>query len=76
MIKDFALQSSLISKETEAFVIFNAKVSRTLFDRYNVYLGVRNLGDYTQKEKHIDDATFMNAPVIGRLFYEGIQVNP
>jgi outer membrane receptor for ferrienterochelin and colicins len=61
--------------ETEPFVILNAKVGRWFADRYNVYLGVSNLTDYTQKEKHIDDAAFMYAPMYGRLFYGGIQVS-
>ena len=62
-------------KQTESFVLLNAKVSKMLFDRYKAYLGVKNLGDYIQKEKHVDDATFMYAPVYGRLIYGGFEVN-
>ncbi|MBD3401753.1 TonB-dependent receptor [candidate division GN15 bacterium] len=61
--------------ETESFVIFSAKVSRTLFDRYKLYLGMKNITDYTQEEKYIDDAAFLYAPVYGRLVYGGIQVS-
>ena len=61
--------------ETESFVTLNAKVSRILFDRYKVYVGARNLTDYTQEEKHIDDAAFMYAPVYGRIIYGGVQVS-
>jgi len=61
--------------ETESFVIFNAKLSKNIFNRYNVYLGVRNLTGYTQEEKHIDDAAFMYAPVYGRIIYSGVQVS-
>ena len=61
--------------ETESFVIFNAKLSKNIFNRYDVYLGVRNLTGYTQEEKHIDDAAFMYAPVYGRIIYSGVQVS-
>ncbi|MEW5995302.1 MAG: TonB-dependent receptor, partial [Candidatus Zixiibacteriota bacterium] len=60
--------------ETESFVILNAKLSKNLFNRYEVYIGARNLTDYTQEEKHIDDAAFMYAPVYGRIIYGGVQV--
>jgi len=61
--------------ETESFVILNAKISKKLFERYNVYIGAHNLTDCTQQEKHIDDAAFMYAPVYGRILYGGVQVS-
>jgi len=61
--------------ETESFVVLNTKLSKGFFDRYDAYIGVRNLSDYTQEEKHIDDAAFMYAPVYGRLLYGGIQIS-
>lgn len=60
--------------ETESYVIINAKLSRTIAQRYQVYLGAKNLTDYTQEEKHISDAAFMYAPVYGRIVYAGVQV--
>ncbi len=60
-------------KWTEAFMIFNAKVSRNLTDNLEVYVRAENLSDYVQKEKHTDDAAFMYAPVYGRLVYGGIE---
>ncbi|MCK4461712.1 MAG: TonB-dependent receptor, partial [candidate division Zixibacteria bacterium] len=60
--------------ETESFVVLNAKISKTLFDRYNLYIGAKNLTDYTQKEKHVDDAAFMYAPVYGRIMYAGLRL--
>jgi len=61
--------------ETESFVLLNAKLSRTIFDRYDIYVGAKNLTDYTQEEKHVDDAAFMYAPVYGRIVYGGITVS-
>ncbi|MFH1688277.1 MAG: TonB-dependent receptor [bacterium] len=61
--------------ETESFVILNAKLSKEILDNYVVYIGAKNLNDYTQKEKHIDDAAFMYAPVYGRHLYGGIQIS-
>jgi outer membrane receptor for ferrienterochelin and colicins len=60
--------------ETEPFVTLDAKLSRTILDRYKVYVGAKNLTDYTQEEKHIDDAAFMYAPVYGRILYGGFQL--
>jgi outer membrane receptor for ferrienterochelin and colicins len=60
--------------ETESFVTMNAKVSKTFFNRYKLYVGARNLTDYTQEEKHIDDAAFMYAPVYGRIIFGGLQL--
>ncbi len=60
--------------ETESYVLFNARISRTIMNRYKLYAGAKNLGDYTQKVKHISDAAFMYAPVYGRLLYGGIQI--
>ncbi len=61
--------------ETETFVLFNAKVQRTIGERYTLYVGAQNLGDYTQEEKHIDDAAFMYAPVYGQTLYGGLQIS-
>ena len=61
--------------ETEPFVIINTKISKRIFDNYQLYIGARNLNDYTQEEKHIDDAAFMYAPVYGRILYGGIKVS-
>ena len=61
--------------ETENLMILNAKVSRTFYKKYSLYIGGKNLTDYTQKEKHIDDAAFMYAPVYGRIIYGGVQIS-
>lgn len=61
-------------KKTDPFCILNAKVSRRIFDRLNLYVGGKNLTDYIQPEKHIDDAAFMYAPVYGRMLYMGIGI--
>lgn len=61
-------------KETGSFVLFNARVSKKL-NQFKIYAGVNNIFDYTQHEKHLDDAAFMYAPVFGTLFYGGIAIN-
>ena len=60
--------------ETESYVTINAKLTRSLIDRYQVYVGVKNLTDYTQEEKHVSDAAFMYAPAYGRILYGGVQI--
>jgi len=74
-LTETAEASDVKIKETESFVLFNAKVSYNLYHQYKVYFGVKNLTDYIQEEKHIDDAAFMYAPVYGRLFYCGISLS-
>ncbi len=61
-------------KETETFVIVDAKVAREVLDGVSLFVGARNLTDYVQEEKHSDDAAFMYAPMYGRIFYGGISV--
>lgn len=62
-------------KETESFIILNARVSYTFLDCYTLYIGGRNLTDYIQQEKHTDDAAFMYAPVYGRIIYGGFRID-
>ncbi|MCD4689965.1 TonB-dependent receptor, partial [bacterium] len=62
-------------KETESFVILDARVARRLTERVEVFAGARNLTDYVQEEKHTDDAAFMYAPTYGRIFYGGFSMN-
>ncbi len=61
-------------KETDPFMLFNARVSKKL-NQFKLYAGVNNIFDYVQDEKHLDDAAFMYAPVFGTLFYGGISIN-
>jgi len=54
---------------TESYVILNAKITREILGDCKLYVGARNLTDYTQEEKHVSDAAFMYAPVYGRIIY-------
>lgn len=70
-----ANESDIKIYETEPFVLLNAKIARDMYDRYELYIGAKNISGYTQKEKHIDDAAFMYAPVYGRIIYGGVAVS-
>jgi len=61
-------------KETEPHLILNAKVSRSLSDRFNLFIRVKNLTNYIQPERHTDDAAFMYAPIYGRIICGGIEI--
>ncbi|MDP8238062.1 MAG: TonB-dependent receptor [Candidatus Hatepunaea meridiana] len=61
-------------KQTESFLLFNAQASRIFGQRFKLYIGVHNLTDYVQEEKHTDDAAFMYAPVYGRIVYGGTRI--
>ena len=60
--------------QTEPYIILNCRTSLSLSEKYLLYIGVKNLGDYIQPVRHTDDAAFMFAPVIGRLIYSGVRI--
>ena len=61
-------------KETEPYMTLNARVSKR-FGAFNLYAGAKNIFNYVQDEKHLDDAAFIYAPLYGALYYAGISVN-
>ncbi len=61
-------------KHTIPYMLVNAKVSRTIKD-FKLFAGAKNIFNYMQPEKHLDDAAFMYAPVYGTMFYAGLSVN-
>ncbi len=65
-------------KQTKPYVTFNARVSKSLGNNFNVYIGGKNLLGYIQDEKHLDDAAFIYAPLYGAMFYGGlsVRINP
>jgi len=61
-------------KETEPYMTFNVRASKR-FGLFNLYAGAKNIFNYIQDEKHLDDAAFIYAPLYGALYYAGISVN-
>ena len=61
-------------KETEPYMTFNARASKR-FGLFNMYAGAKNIFNYIQDEKQLDDAAFIYAPLYGALYYAGISVN-
>jgi len=61
-------------KQTTSYMIFNASISKS-FGKLRLYAGGKNLFNYLQDEKHLDDAAFLYAPVFGALYYAGISIN-
>ena len=62
-------------KETESHVVVDARAARKVTDVVEVFAGAKNVTDYVQPEKHVDDAAFMYAPVYGRIVYAGMQLD-
>ncbi|MGD8780676.1 MAG: TonB-dependent receptor [Ignavibacteria bacterium] len=60
-------------KETDPFMLFNARVSKRL-SQFKVYAGIDNIFNYVQDEKHLDDAAFMYAPMFGTMYYAGFSI--
>ncbi len=60
-------------KHTDSYMLFNAKVSRTI-NGFKLYAGAKNIFNYIQPEKYLDDAAFMYAPMFGTMVYAGISI--
>ncbi|MBE9469329.1 MAG: TonB-dependent receptor [Bacteroidetes bacterium] len=75
MYIDYFAEDEISSKikKTDPYMIFNAKVSKTI-KQVKLFAGVNNILGYIQDEKHLDDAAFMYAPVYGTMFYGGISI--
>lgn len=61
-------------KETDPYMTFNVRASKR-FGLFNIYAGAKNIFNYVQDEKYLDDAAFIYAPLYGALYYAGISVN-
>lgn len=64
----------LIIEKTDPFVLINAKVSKKINQRLSIFLGAKNLFDYTQPTRDNSDAAYMYAPLYGRIVYSGFDV--
>lgn len=61
-------------QKTDPYMIFNFRVSKSI-NNFKVYAGVDNIFNYIQRERYLDDAAFMYAPIYGRMFYGGIAID-
>jgi outer membrane receptor for ferrienterochelin and colicins len=61
-------------KETDPLIIFNARVSKKT-NAFKLYVGVNNIFNYIQDEKHLDDPAFIYAPVYGTILYGGVTID-
>ncbi|MBP9849933.1 MAG: TonB-dependent receptor [Flavobacterium sp.] len=64
------------------FIVMNAQVTRTFSSVFEMYLGVENLGNYTQEKAIVGaenpfgttfDTSSIYAPVFGKMFYAGLR---
>ena len=67
-----------------AYGLWNSQLTRALSQKFEIYTGVENLGNYTQKNPIIgvDDPFGINfdsaqvyAPIFGRMLYAGLRWN-
>ena len=61
-------------KKTNPFMLLNARISKRIY-QYKLYVGINNILDKVQDEKHLDDAAFMYAPMYGTMVYGGVSIN-
>ena len=62
-------------KKTEPNIIVNAKISRKFYKGMELFIGGKNLTDYIQPERHNDQASFIYAPLYGRMIYGGLNIH-
>ena len=72
--EDIEMPGSKI-KHTDPFVIVNTRVAYEI-EKWDVrpFIGVKNLFDYVQEEKNLDDAAYIWAPWVGRIVYGGFEL--
>jgi outer membrane receptor for ferrienterochelin and colicins len=70
---DPALGDQSKIKKTDPYMTFNARLSKKI-KQFKLYAGVNNIFNYTQDERHLDDAAFIYAPLYGTLFYGGVSL--
>ncbi len=61
-------------KKTDPFMLFNARVSRSI-NKYKIYAGIDNILNTIQDERYLDDAAFIYAPLFGTMIYSGIAIH-
>ena len=61
-------------KQTKPFLLSQVRASKQL-GAFQVYAGANNIFNYTQDERHLDDAAFIYAPIYGTTFYAGIAID-
>jgi outer membrane receptor for ferrienterochelin and colicins len=71
-----------LSEYSSAYVLMNAQVTKDLKDRWSIYLGVENIGDYVLSNPIVSaaepfsiyfDASMVWGPVFGRMAYMGFR---
>ncbi|GAG09812.1 unnamed protein product, partial [marine sediment metagenome] len=68
-------EDRLIIEETDPFFIWNAKISKKFLNRFNLFIGGKNLFDYTQPTRDNSDAAYIYAPLYGRIIYTGFDIS-
>ena len=68
-------EAQLVVEETDPFFIVNPKITFKACDRLDLFIGAKNLLDYTQKRRDITDAAYIYAPLHGRIVYTGFNLS-
>ena len=67
--------ANLIIEKTDGYFILNSKVSKKINGRVSVFIGGKNLLNYTQPKRDTSNAAYMYAPLYGRIIYTGFDVD-
>jgi len=76
-VHDEDIEQMCIEK-TDPYVILGGRIARKVTGNATVFLKVNNMLDYTQPKRDITDAAYIWAPLSGRIFFVGlnVEINP
>ena len=66
-----------------SYTLFNSQVTKVFSEKFEIYLGGENLGNYSQKNPILDsenpfgtsfDGTLIYSPIVGSMIYAGIRL--
>jgi outer membrane receptor for ferrienterochelin and colicins len=60
-------------KKTDPYVLLDAQVSKSVRS-VTFFAKMENITDFVQPERHLDDAAFIYAPLVGRMYYAGVKL--
>jgi outer membrane receptor for ferrienterochelin and colicins len=74
--------NSVLSQFSPNFILMNSQITRTFSSVFEMYVGVENLGNYTQQKAIVGaenpfgtnfDTSIVYAPIFGQMYYAGLR---
>jgi len=65
----------LIIEKTDGFFLLGAKLSKRINEKMSIFIGGKNLLNYTQPKRDKSDPAYIYGPLFGRIVYSGFDIN-